>query len=475
MSNDLEAILKEKFGYESFRGDQRPVIERSLKGQSTLLLMPTGMGKSLTYQFSTHVLPGTTLVLTPLVALIDDQVREAQETGLRAFGIHSQMTKESKNKVLESMEKGEVDILFVTPERLKKENFRKSLATLSLSLFVVDEAHCLSLWGEDFRPEYSKVGSWWESLSKPPLLAVTATATPKVLTDIYRQFSLTDSELPLFRSGIRRDNLHCEVNDCYGFEGKLEKLQWLLKQKRGPTIVYFSLIQTLMKVSQKISEPHVIYHGQLGHKRRRSHQEQFLQNDPPLILATPAFGLGVNKPDVRQVIHFEIPGLLESYFQEIGRAGRDGKNSHIQLLFDEDDVLIAMQFLKWKHPEPEFIEQVYKHLQKTEGQLHEGLEGLKEKLSFHNKHDFRLESSLKKLEKWGVIEPNKEHFRLLKDLPKSELSQELWEQTLKQSQMDLLEVVQWAKQTEGCRLLPIYQKFGLNETEPCGLCDLCQA
>jgi len=334
--NDPQLILKEIFGFDSFRGDQKAVIDSVLAGQDSLCLMPTGMGKSLCFQIPARILGGLTVVISPLIALMQDQAQKAKERGFKVADIHSLLGKEDREKRYKKLKNQEYELLFVAPERFRKEEFREALKANNVSLLAIDEAHCISEWGHDFRPDYTRIKEMREFMGDPTTLMLTATATPEVQKDILKQVGLDADEVQVFHSGIKRENLSLNVEDLYGEEQKIQKLIEIASRVKGPKIVYFSLISTLEKCSEKIDKkfPHLKYHGQLPRSLREKMQKKFIKEDDHLILATPAFGLGIDKQNIRAVIHFELPGNIKALYQEMGRAGRDGKPSECNVLND---------------------------------------------------------------------------------------------------------------------------------------------
>lgn len=468
--------LQENFGHSEFRGDQEKALNSVMNGVSALVLMPTGMGKSICYQLPALILDGLTVVISPLIALMQDQVDKALSHGLQATYLSSTLTREEREERYRRIGQGDYQIVYVTPERFRKSEFLDVIGKRKISLLAVDEAHCISQWGHDFRPDYSRLGEFREILGNPVTLALTATATQTVQKDILNELRIP--EAPVYSSGIERPNLSLRIHEVYGLDEKVRNLVGLRHLVPGNGIVYFSLIQTLYKVSSEIARlgiPHLIYHGQLQANDRKRNQRLFLEGENQLILATPAFGLGVDKKNVRLLVHAETPNSIEAYYQEVGRAGRDGQPSECHLLYDQEDVSIQMEFIKWANPEPDFILKVYRLIEAGgPGLADEGIEYLRSQMNFYNKRDFRVETSVNILERWGCLKPDGSRlgFMALQEPTSEQLDPEAVQSRLKVQNQKLLEMVRLAQMETGCRMQEIYQYFG-HASPPCGHCDLC--
>lgn len=478
----LKNLLQSQFGYPEFRFPQQEIIERSLAGKSTLALMPTGAGKSLTYQILSLLAEETELILvvSPLIALMQDQSTKANEFKIESTFINSSLSLDQKMTRMQQLATGQYRLLFIAPERFQKAEFWKALEKRKIKLFVVDEAHCISLWGHDFRPDYAKLQSYRVKLGNPPLLALTATATADVQQDIAKQFQL-DLNSEIILGGVERSNLSLNIFECYTEVEKNEKIQELLAQHRNESgIVYFSLIQTLEGFSRfltgkKIS--HLKYHGDLPSDTRRRSLNDFIKDKVPIILATPAFGLGIDKPNIRFVTHYEVPSTIEAYFQEVGRAGRDGLPASGYFLYSEDDLTIQMQFLNWAYPDKSFIEKVYDIIQSRADVVGvQGFDYLREQMVFKNKKDFRVNAAVSILNRWGCLEEAATPFGYQPVRVPNDEDFNLEDQSIlkKEHQKKLLLLLRFIQNSELCRLLQVYHYFGHMKEAPCGLCDVCR-
>jgi ATP-dependent DNA helicase RecQ len=482
-SMELLTALRTHFGHDDFVGQQRPVIEALLRGESSLLTMATGSGKSLCYQLLHFISGRPTLVISPLIALMKDQVDGLRARGVRAQFINSTVGRGDRTRRLRSFAEGQTDILYVTPERFRDPEFFSTMRSVDLGLFAVDEAHCISQWGHDFRPDYRRLPEILRGLKKVgAVLALTATATPEVKRDICSQLGIFEKNM--FSGSLLRPNLVVNVHEAYGEEGpsgKLPQLAALLSSQRdGSIIVYFSLIATLERVAGALARTVgevQIYHGQLPDRARREAQDRFRSGASRLIFATPAFGLGIDKADVRAVIHYEIPGSIEAYFQELGRAGRDGATAEGHLLYDSDDIATQMDFIKWSNPDVDFIERVLRLIERQPERVRqEGYDFLRSEMNFHNRRDFRVETAVGLLRSRDFLDGWTVVTAATSAEVRGELRPEDYETRLRGQHVKLLQVVNWVKAST-CRMQGLYKYF-LSEGEavpdPCGVCDFCR-
>ncbi len=346
--DDLTRQLAQQFGFSSFRPGQREVIDAVLSRRDAMAVMPTGQGKSLCYQLPATILPGLTLVISPLIALMQDQVNALKARNIAAAAFHSGLSEQERDRVVLHLKLRRLQLLYLAPERMQHERFLRLLRSLWVSLLVVDEAHCISQWGHDFRPDYLNIGRLRREIENPPCLALTATATARVQADLCERLSLQD---PLrLVTGFRRPNLALSVRLCRSRQEKLAVLTRVVREcETGTVLVYCATRRAVEEVATCLgrSDSSVgYYHAGLSDEERQVVHARFRTGALRILAATNAFGMGIDKSDVRLVVHFDIPGSLEAYYQEVGRAGRDGQPAACLLLFHERDVATQEYFIQ---------------------------------------------------------------------------------------------------------------------------------
>lgn len=354
-------ILKKYWNYDAFRGIQEDIIESIGKGKDTLGLMPTGGGKSITFQVPTLAMEGMCLVITPLIALMKDQVANLKQRGIKASALYSGMTKSEISITLDNCIFGGSKFLYVSPERVKTELFQAKIAKMNIALIAVDESHCISQWGYDFRPAYLEIAQIRKLLPKVPILALTATATPDVVADIQEKLLFKESNI--FKMSFKRDNLAYIIHQTDDKEGMLLNL---MNRLQGSTIVYVRSRKRCKDIAsflEKNGHTATFYHAGLNHEIKDKRQQAWQNNQFRVIVATNAFGMGIDKPDVRLVVHMDLPDSIEAYFQEAGRAGRDLKNARAILFCATSDATKLKKRISDNFPEKDYILKVYEHLQ----------------------------------------------------------------------------------------------------------------
>ena len=351
-------ILKQYWNYDNFRGIQEEIIESIGKGHDTLGLMPTGGGKSITFQVPALAQPGLCLVITPLIALMKDQVRNLRDRGIKALAVYSGMTREEIVVALENCIFGDYKFLYISPERLDTDIFRAKLRNMKINMITVDESHCISQWGYDFRPAYLKISEIRELLPTVPVLALTATATPEVVKDIQTKLGFREDSR-IFRMSFERKNLAYIVRNT---ESKQEELLHILNSVSGSAIVYTRNRKRTREVAELLVNNEItatFYHAGLNNDVKDQRQRSWLSGESRVMVATNAFGMGIDKPDVRLVIHVDLPDSPEAYFQEAGRAGRDGQKAYAVLLYAKSDKTTLSKRITDTFPDKEYIRKVY--------------------------------------------------------------------------------------------------------------------
>ncbi|HRE39678.1 MAG TPA: ATP-dependent DNA helicase RecQ, partial [Chitinophagaceae bacterium] len=350
-------ILKRYWGYNAFRPLQEEIINSVLHGKDTLALMPTGGGKSLCYQVPALVKPGLCLVISPLIALMKDQVENLRKKGITAYAIFSGMSRKEVINIFNVATESNCKFLYVSPERLETALFKEYLPGLDINLIAVDEAHCISQWGYDFRPPYLRIAALRKELPGVPMLALTASATPDVQNDICKKLEFTDKQV--FRQSFERPNLSYS---CFKVDSKINKIIEVLQKVPGSSIVYCKSRKRTKEISELLRLQNIssdFYHAGLVQEERNKKQEAWIGNKTRVIVCTTAFGMGIDKPDVRTVIHADVPDCLENYYQEAGRAGRDGKTSYAVLLYDNRDLHELEEMADLRFPGLDDIRNVY--------------------------------------------------------------------------------------------------------------------
>jgi ATP-dependent DNA helicase RecQ len=348
----LPERLREYFGFRRFRPGQAEAVDSALARHDTLVVMPTGSGKSLCFQLSALALEGITVVISPLISLMKDQVDHLIENGVYAVGMNSTLTSAEQVAAEKAISRGWAPIVYATPERLADPRFRELLRTQKVELFVVDEAHCISQWGHDFRPDYLGLRDAIDELGSPPVMALTATATPDVIEDILAQLRMPDAEV--VHTGFYRANLELNVIHACGEVEKRAVLLEQLHKTEGTGIIYSATTRAVEELAAFLKAsglPADGYHGRLPARRRAETQDRFMADQFKALVATNAFGLGIDKPDIRFVLHYHIPATTEAFYQEFGRAGRDGDRACSALLYDPEDCKLLRFFQAKTYPD----------------------------------------------------------------------------------------------------------------------------
>ncbi|MEE2644773.1 MAG: RecQ family ATP-dependent DNA helicase [Myxococcota bacterium] len=378
-SDQLLSALQEAFGFSSFQGGQRAVIQSVLSGQPTVAVMPTGAGKSLCYQLPALLLPGVTVVISPLISLMKDQVDGLLERKIPAAFLNSSLSPVEQQEVIRALAAKELKLLYVAPERFRQSSFCRALQRCEIALFAVDEAHCISRWGHDFRPDYTRLGQVLAELQPERILACTATATERVQRDIQETLGLSQSKLIV--SGFLRENLHLEVKRCFRESERKQALLKLLKEEPGAVIIYATTrkrVEEYARVCQEAfgSAQVVAYHGGMSDLARDEAQERFMRCEARVAVATNAFGMGVDRGDVRAVVHVDLPRTVEGYYQEVGRAGRDRAPARCLLLYGNRELHTHRYLINQNHPSELLLHELWTLLRTQPAGLSQGsLEG----------------------------------------------------------------------------------------------------
>lgn len=486
-AHDVQAALKAHFGFDDFRPGQRDIVEAVLAGNDVLAVMPTGSGKSLCYQLPACMIEGTALVVSPLIALMKDQVDALREFGVAATLINSSIGYGEQQERLRKMAQGEYDLVYVAPERFRNKAFRGALAQAKIGLIAVDEAHCISQWGHDFRPDYLELGDIRSEVGNPAMMALTATATTLVQRDILEHLGMDDAEVIV--SGFERPNLFYEVVETIGQQEKIGRIEKLLNFRRGESVVvYCATRRQVEEVSKSLKARGWLaagYHAGLSDRQRAAIQDAFMAGDLPVLVATNAFGMGVDKSDVRAIIHYNIPGSLEAYYQEAGRAGRDGEPAECVVLYNSRDSGIHEFFAKNSFPRKEIVERVWLMMFKRGMGRHSiGAEQICDHLNRagHSKriHPWAVETSLKLLEAGGHLTTGTDgSYDWVEVLDRARLRDLRvdWDKLASQRKLSerQLEDVEMYATGRGCRQTYLLNYFNSRPSYKggCGHCDTC--
>jgi ATP-dependent DNA helicase RecQ len=481
-SNDTRQIkknLREVFGLEKLRPGQREVIEHIIDGEDVLAIMPTGAGKSLCYQLPALHLDGMTVVVSPLISLMKDQSDKLEDKGLDVANLNSSVSEAEQKESLEQVKRERSDFIFTTPERLTNQEFLQTLKNKTIDFVVIDEAHCISQWGHDFRPAFLQMREAIRELKNPPILALTATATPEVIEDIKKQ--LERPRMHVVNGGIFRPNLEFEVVHTTSDSEKKQKLKALLDEIEGSKIIYCATVKAVEEVTEILRSADFeveSYHGKLSAKTRHETQDRFMAGEIETIVATNAFGMGVDKPDIRAVFHWQICGSLESYYQEAGRAGRDGETARCVLLYDTRDRRVQQFFLGGRYPSADDIMLIHQTLETMNARENPAIfEQIKESIGDAvAKTKLRVGLNLLKDAKI-VKERHGAKFILAKSDSSATEIETIAQEYVERGETDRekLEKMMLYAQSALCRWQILCEYFECDDvkTENCGVCDNC--
>lgn len=468
MSTTLLDALKRYFGFDQFREGQEAVIRDVMDGKDVLGILPTGTGKSLCYQLPARLLHGTTIVVSPLISLMVDQVKQLKAAGYKSVtALNSFMDVQEKKQVMQNLER--YDLVYISPEMLQNDRLQEELCRMTIPLFVIDEAHCISQWGHEFRTDYLKLHRIIDAIGSPTVLALSATATPEVQADIMEKLHRPAMNRHIYP--MDKQNISLSVEEVHSPEEKTARIVDLLSHIHAPTMIYFSSRQWAERVSvvlrEKLSHRTAFYHGGMEQTDRMLVQQQFMNGQLDVICCTSAFGMGVDKKDIRLVIHFHLPSQTESFIQEIGRAGRDGKPSASLVLFTKKDHYLPQMLIQSELPEREQLDIALGYLKRREGQKIPEDESIMEQLQLSESQwnfiKYQSEESGVLID--GMVQPFPFDF----ESRIHALLRERW--TYKQGK--LTEMMTWIHHT-GCRREALYSSFQDHIRPPdVPCCDVC--
>lgn len=468
----IDAILKERFAIDQLRPKQKEVIDHVLAGENVLALLPTGYGKSLCYQLPSQILPGPTLVVSPLIALMRDQVQSLRNRGIDGVTLlNSSIEYEDQEERISGIVSGAYKLIYVAPERFESARFRSLISKINVSLFVIDEAHCISQWGHDFRPQYRNFSKYIALAPNASLLALTATATKHVRDDIIKSLNLPD--IKIVESSFNRSNLHFEVVDISSSAQKDKEVLKALSQSSGSNIIYTSSRKECERLSSwltSLGKSAAYYHAGMPASRRDAIQQQFESDKTKTIVCTVAFGMGIDKANIRCVIHYNLPASLESYYQEVGRAGRDGKFARCSLLFQSKDANTQRWLASRNYPSVLQLNKLFELLQSKNHRLTQS-----ELLDCTDMTESALNNSLDLLKHQNVIDANMEGSYKLTE--KGTDQDAVWQLLLDRKELSerrLAHMIDYAK-SNYCRRVSILKYFGQELQETCTSCDVCES
>jgi ATP-dependent DNA helicase RecQ len=474
----LRDRIRDFFGFRKFRPGQREAVNSAMKGRDTLVVMPTGSGKSLCFQLTAITFEGVTVVVSPLISLMKDQVDNLILNGVWAVGMNSTLTPDQQVAAEKDIARGRASIVYTTPERLAYPRFRELLNARKVELFVVDEAHCVSQWGHDFRPDYLALGEAIDDLGRPPIMALTATATPDVIDDILAQLRMPDADV--VHTGFYRSNLELNVIHARGDAEKRVLLLEQLQKTEGTGIIYTATTKAVDDLTAFLTSAGLEaggYHGRLSARHRAQAQDRFMAGEFKALVATNAFGLGIDKPDIRFVLHYHLPGTTEAFYQEFGRAGRDGDTACSALLYDPEDRKLLRFFQAKSYPNGDDLSNAH-HTLKL---LHKRQEPptLKDILAISPLSASRMKVCLSLFTARGIVryEAGGRYHLMQPDMTRDDLARsgqsyrDRQERDLQKHQ----EMVGYAE-GRGCRWQRLLGYFGGEALpgERCGHCDYCR-